>query len=737
MIKSYYTVTGMSCAACSASVEKAVSSLDGVNNASVNLTSGKLVVEYDEDKLCGKDIEFAITRIGFGVNMDSTDSNIMQKNRELRLMKRRLILSACFAVPLFYVSMGHMIGMRVPSFMEPSEFPFVYALVQLVLALGTMIAGYKFYIRGFKNLFVLRPNMDSLVAVGTGAAFVYGIILMADMLRNGTNHAHNLYFESVGVIITLIQLGKYLENRSKLRTNDAIVKLMELAPKKATVIKDGVKTEVDTQSIKVGDVVAVHPGEKIPVDGIVLNGTTTVDESMLTGESIAVSKEIGDRVFAGCINKYGYIEVSTSVECSGSVISQIVDMVEEASGSKPRIAHLADKICSVFVPCVIGCALLTAIVWMLLGSEAGYVIDRFISVLVVACPCALGLATPTAVIVAVGRAAGEGILVKDAQAMEHLSGVDTFVFDKTGTLTKGEPAITDLYIADGFEKELVLKYAMSAEAVSEHPLSDAVYEYAQNSGAEEMQIQDFRAVGGMGVYANIDGDEVLLGNVRFMKENNVLGNYEEIEQKYIIEGKTSIIMSINSRVAAVFAAQDTLKNSAKETVEKLGKHHETVLLTGDNAYVAKAMSKELGINQYVADVLPGEKAEKIKEIISKGHKTAMVGDGINDSVALAVSDVGIAVGSGTQVALEAADIVIMKDNLNDIVKAKNISLATIKNIRQNLFYAFIYNIILIPIAAGVFSFAGITISPMLGASAMALSSVSVVLNALRLKKIKL
>ncbi len=734
MKKSHFTVTGMSCAACSASVEKAVRSLDGVESFNINLTSGKLTVQFDEEILCERDIEFAITKIGFGVNHDNLKMNFKDKSLEVKKMKTRLILSAIFAVPLFYVSMGHMVGLPVPSFMDPGFNPLMYAVVQLVLAMGSMVVGYKFYTNGFKNLVLLRPNMDTLVCIGTGAAFIYGVYLTFHMHFNGTNHSHNLYFESVGVIITLILLGKYLENRSKLKTNDAIVKLMELTPAIATVIRNGEKTEVDIGDVVAGDRVCVLPGERIPVDGEVVSGSTTVDESMLTGESIPIEKNTGDKVYAGCINKYGYIEVMTTSNSDETLISQIVDMVEEASGSKPRIAHLADKICAVFVPCVILASVLTCTIWLLLGSEIAYAIDRFISVLVVACPCALGLATPTAVIVSVGKSAGEGILVKDAQVLEHLNAVDTFVFDKTGTLTMGEPSVTDLHVADGFDKKTVLEYAMSVETVSEHPLSDAIYEYALSNNVSEKEVSDFMTVGGRGVGATVDGKEILLGNIRFMQERNVTGNYIEISNEYTMAGKTIMILSVDGVFAAVFAAKDTLKPDAKKAIEELNRTYSTVLLTGDNSRVAKAMADELGIKQCISEVLPAQKADKIKELMADGKKVAMIGDGINDSVALTVADVGIAVGSGTQIAVEAADIVIMKDELADIIEAKRISCATIKNIKQNLFYAFAYNTLLIPVAAGVFGFAGIVFNPMIAATAMALSSVSVVLNALRLKK---
>ncbi len=735
MKKSRFTVTGMSCAACSASVERSVSALDGVQTASVNLASGKLTVTYDEDKLCAKDIEFAVTKIGFGVNYDNFRTNMENKTKQTKAMKRKLITSAVFVIPLFYISMGYMLGLPVPSAINPEYHPLNFAIAQIILAVGCMIAGYKFYTNGIKSLITGKPNMDTLVCIGTGAAFIYGIILTLDMHISGSNHSHNLYFESVGVIITLIMLGKFLENKSKLRTNDAIVKLMELTPKTATVIQNGEKKEVDVDSIKPGDIVAIMPGARIPVDGVVVKGNTNVDESMLTGEGIPVEKEPGSKIFAGCINKYGYIEVQCTVSMDNTVISQIVDMVEDASGSKPQIAHMADKICGIFVPVVISIAILTAIIWVIIGKDIGFAMDRFISVMVVACPCALGLATPTAVIVSVGRAASEGILIKDAQAIELLNSVDTFVFDKTGTLTVGEPKVTDFRCEPDFDSYEVLSYAMSAEAVSEHPLSDAVYEYALSHNAEEKEIESFNAVMG-GIRAVINGKTVLLGNIRLMKENNISGEYEIVANEYVNNGKTAMIISIDGVFAGTFAAGDTLKEESHKTVTELNRTSDTVLLTGDNALVANAMAKELGIKNCISEVLPNEKADKINELRQKGKRVAMVGDGINDSVALTVADVGIAVGSGTQIALESADIVIMKDDLYDIIEAKEISRATMKNIRQNLFYAFAYNTLLIPVAAGVFSFAGIYFNPMLAATAMALSSVSVVLNALRLKKKK-
>ncbi len=740
MKKSYFTVTGMSCAACSQSVERAVSALGGVINASVNLTTGKLSVEYDENKVTSNDIENTIIKIGFGVNHDNFEDNLNKKLSEIKSMRFRLIFSLIFALPLFYVSMGHMIGLPVPEFMNPRHSPLIFAFVQLILATMCMIAGYRFYTNGYKNLFALHPNMDTLVAVGTTAAFIYGAYLMYDMYVNpGVNHAHNLYFESVGVIITLIQLGKYLENRSKIRTNDAIIKLIELSPKKATVIRDGEKVEVDTRDIIKGDIVVILPGEKIPVDAVVVEGSTTVDESMLTGESIPVEKVKGSKVFAGCINRNGYIEAESTTTSEETVISRIITMVEEASGSKPKLAHLADKICAVFVPCVIGAAVLTAVIWTLVGAPFSQIVDRFITVLVVACPCALGLATPTAVIVSVGIAARESVLVKDAKALEQLNMADVFVFDKTGTLTYGKPKVTEFIMFNDFTMQEALEYALSLEEASSHPLSEAVCEYAREQGIKPRNTEFFESIAGRGLRAVIDDKEILIGNIRLMEENDVkLMCGEDITNTLISEGNTLMYLSIGGILSAVIAAKDTVKKSSKQTInmlKQMGK--KTVLLTGDNEGVAKAMAKELQIDECIWEVLPGAKADKIKEYKDKGKKVAMIGDGINDSVALTVADVGISVGSGTEIAIEAADIVIMKNELTDIVKAIKISNLAIRNIKQNLFYAFIYNTVLIPVAAGALTFLGITFNPMIAATAMALSSVSVLTNALRLKKIKL
>ena len=730
----------MSCAACSSSVERAVGNLNGVEEVNVNLTTGKLSVLYNEETISVSDIENTVLKIGFGVSKDTFEDNFDKKQNELKSMKNRLVFSLVFAIPLFYISMGHMAGLPVPKFMDPMQKPLTFALVQLVLALFCVVSGYRFYTVGYKKLFTLNPNMDSLVAVGTSAAFVYGLYLMYDMCVNkGINHSHNLYFESVGVIITLIQLGKYLENRSKLRTNDAILKLIELSPKKATVIRNGQKIQIDTRLILQGDVVVILPGEKIPVDAEVIDGTTTVDEAMLTGESVPVEKTVGSKVFAGCINKTGYIEAKALTTSEETVISKIISMVEEASGSKPKLALLADKICSIFVPCVMGISVLTLIIWLIVGAPFSVVVDRFISVLVVACPCALGLATPTAVIVSMGIAAREGILIKDAEALERLNLIDTLVFDKTGTLTMGTPRVTDVVTFNGFEKDDVLSYALTLEEASTHPLSEAVCTYAKENGILSKKAENLHTQYGKGLKATVNGKEVLLGSYRFMTENDISNMCgDDIAEKLTSEGNTLMYMSVEGVMAAIISAKDTLKPTSKKLMDILHSlNKKTVLLTGDNELSAKAVSKEIGVDECIWEVLPSDKADKIKELISNGKKVAMVGDGINDSVALTVADVGISVGTGTEIAIEAADVVIMKNDMTDIYKAIRISNLAIKNIKQNLFYAFIYNTILIPIAAGVFSFAGFTFNPMFAASAMALSSVSVVTNALRLKKIKL
>lgn len=739
MVKTDFTVTGMSCAVCAGNVEKTVAGLNGVKSASVNLATTKLTLEYDEKVITPEEIKKAVEEAGYGLNTDSFEQNYAGREHEVKVIFYKFLFSLIFTAPLFYISMGHMIGLPVPGIISPENYPLRYAVTQLVLSIGCVAVGYQFYTHGYKNLFRLHPNMDSLVAVGTSAAFLYGLYLVIDLAINSshTDNVHHLYFESVGVIITLILLGKYLENRSKLKTNDAIKKLIELTPKKATVLRDGQQVEVPVEEIIMGDIVLVSPGEKVSVDGEVIEGSSTIDESMLTGESIPVEKVPGDKVFAGCINKYGYLHVKATGVSGATLLSQIIRMVERASGSKPKIARLADTIAGVFVPAVIGIALLSALVWTLLGKDIAFVINIFISVLVIACPCALGLATPTAVIVSIGRAASMGILIKDASALEILHKVDTILFDKTGTLTIGEPRVTDVLPAEGFTRQELMQYAMSAEKVSEHPLGDAIVDLAVQEKIEGYPVESFEAVVGKGIRAAINGKEILLGNRKLMEDNNIAVTIDM--KKLASEGKTPILAAIGGRFAGAIAAMDQIKPDAIEAIaqiHKLGK--KTVVLTGDNKYVANAVAKQLGVDDVIYEVLPGDKANEVQKLQKQGQIVAMVGDGINDSVAITAADVGMTVGSGTEIALESADIVMMKNELMDIIKSIELSNITIRNIKQNLFFAFVYNTILIPVAAGVlYGLGGILLNPMIAACAMALSSVSVVSNALRIKTIKI
>ncbi len=739
MVKTEFTVTGMSCAVCAGNVEKTVGGLKGVKSASVNLATTKLTLEYDEKVITPEEIKRAVEEAGYGLNTDSFEQNYAGREHEVKVIFYKFLVSLIFTAPLFYISMGHMVGLPLPGIISPEYYPLRYAAIQLLLSLGSVAVGYQFYTHGYQNLFRLHPNMDSLVAVGTSAAFLYGLYLVIDLAvySSHTGNVHHLYFESVGVIITLILLGKYLENRSKLKTNDAIKKLIELAPKKATVLRDGKQVEVPVEEIVMGDIVLVSPGEKVSVDGEVAEGSSTIDESMLTGESIPVEKVPGDKVFAGCINKYGYLHVKATEVSGATLLSQIIRMVERASGSKPKIARLADKIAGVFVPTVIGIALLSALVWTLLGKDIAFVINIFISVMVIACPCALGLATPTAVIVSIGRAASMGILVKDASALEILHKVDTILFDKTGTLTIGEPRVTDVLPAEGFTRQQLMQYAMSAEKVSEHPLGDAIVDLAAQEKIEGYPVESFEAVVGKGIRAAIHGKEVLLGNRKLMEDNKIAVTIDM--KKLASEGKTPILAAIDGRFAGAIAAMDQIKPDAAEAIRQI--HHlgkKAVVLTGDNKYVANAVAKQLGVDDVIYEVLPGDKANEVQKLQKQGQIVAMVGDGINDSVAITAADVGMTVGSGTEIALESADIVIMKNQLMDIIKSIELSNITIRNIKQNLFFAFVYNTILIPVAAGVlYGLGGVLLNPMIAACAMALSSVSVVSNALRIKTIKI
>ena len=756
MIKEKYNVTGMSCAACSAKVEKTVSKLVGMDKASVNLLTNSMQVEYDEKKLSSKDIIKSVVDAGYGASLagdtkeKAKEKSIKKTNDDaISSMKFRLKVSIIFLAILMYFSMGSMIGLPLPNFLSGAGNPVGFALTQLLLVLPVMYVNRKYYISGFKSLSHFSPNMDTLVAVGTIAAFIYGVIaiyIMGYALNNNdinivTEYRKNLYFESVSMILTLITLGKFFETGSKARTTDAISKLIDLSPKRANVIRDGVEENILTEDVRVGDIVVIRPGESIPVDGIIIEGSTSVDESAITGESIPVQKYKGDKLIGATINKNGSVKIKASDVGEDTAISRIIALVEEASSSKAPIAKMADKVAGVFVPVVMGIALVTFIVWLVLGYDFSFALNRAIAVLVISCPCSLGLATPVAIMVGTGKGAENGILIKSADALETTHSIDTVVLDKTGTVTKGKPVVTDIIGFDIDENEF-LKLAASVESASEHPLAEAIVEKAKEKNLAISLPKDFRAQSGRGIRADIDGKKIVAGNEQAIKET--VGNdtgFDTVFDKgneLASQGKTPMYFMADNKLIGIIAVADTIKDDSKEAIEALkARDIDVVLLTGDHKNTATAIAKQAGINKVIAEVLPTDKEEHVRKLMEAGHKVAMVGDGINDSPALARADVGIAIGAGTDVAIESADIVLMHSSLNDVATAIDLSKAVIRNIKQNLFWAFFYNSVGIPLAAGVFYLSlGWKLSPMFGAAAMGMSSVCVVSNALRLRGFK-
>ena len=756
MIKEKYNVTGMSCAACSAKVEKTVSKLAGMDKASVNLLTNSMQVEYDEKKLSSKDIIKSVVDAGYGASLagdtkeKAKDKSIKKTNDDaISSMKFRLKVSIIFLAILMYFSMGSMIGLPLPNFLSGAGNPVGFALTQLLLVLPVMYVNRKYYISGFKSLSHFSPNMDTLVAVGTIAAFTYGVIaiyIMGYALNNNdinivTEYRKNLYFESVSMILTLITLGKFFETGSKARTTDAISKLIDLSPKRANVIRDGVEENILTEDVRVGDIVVIRPGESIPVDGIIIEGSTSVDESAITGESIPVQKDKGDKLIGATINKNGSVKIKASEVGEDTAISRIIALVEEASSSKAPIAKMADKVAGVFVPVVMGIALVTFIVWLVLGYDFSFALNRAIAVLVISCPCSLGLATPVAIMVGTGKGAENGILIKSADALETTHSIDTVVLDKTGTVTKGKPVVTDIIGFDIDENEF-LKLAASVESASEHPLAEAIVEKAKEENLTFSSPENFTAKSGRGIRADIDGKKIVAGNEQAIRET--VGNDTRFDTVFdkgnelALQGKTPMYFMADNKLIGIIAVADTIKDDSKEAIEALkARDIDVVLLTGDHKNTATAIAKQAGINKVIAEVLPTDKEEHVRKLMEAGHKVAMVGDGINDSPALARADVGIAIGAGTDVAIESADIVLMHSSLNDVATAIDLSKAVIRNIKQNLFWAFFYNSVGIPLAAGVFYLSlGWKLSPMFGAAAMGMSSVCVVSNALRLRGFK-
>ena len=774
-MKERFDVTGMTCSACSSHVEKSVSKLTGVENVSVNLLTNSMQVEFDENKLDTAGIIKAVEDAGYGAavkdehaksgkktsgqsdSQENSGLSVVEQN--VKNMKKRLIVSLIFWIPLMYVSMGHMIyqWLNIPmppftmNFLHGNENAITYAFTQFLLLLPILIANQKYFKNGFKTLWHRSPNMDSLIAIGAGAAILYGIFAIyrigyamghGDMMVIH-QYAHDLYFESAGTILTLITIGKYLETKSKGKTSEAITKLLNLAPKTVTVVRDGVEQVIDATDVEKGEIFLVKPGESVAVDGIVLEGKSSFDESAITGESIPVPKQEGDTIVSASMNKSGLIRAKATKVGEDTTIAQIIRLVEEASSSKAPIAKMADKIAGVFVPTVITIALITGIIWLISGATFEFAMSTAIAVLVISCPCALGLATPVAIMVGTGKGAENGILIKSGDALETAHQIDTVVLDKTGTITQGKPVVTDIICAAGknADKTQLLQIAGSLEKGSEHPLAEAIVNYCVTNNISLEKVTDFNALFGKGIEGTVSGTHYYAGNEKMMKEKGISLSTEQKNQIQALakQGRTPLLFADEKQFLGIVAVADVVKPTSKEAVQKFrdyGIH--VIMLTGDNEVTAQAIKEQVGIDEVIAGVLPTQKEEKISALKQAGHKVAMIGDGVNDAPALASADVGIAIGAGTDVAIESADIVLMKNDLLDAVGAVKLSKAVIRNIKENLFWAFFYNSIGIPLAAGVlYPLFQIKLNPMFGAAAMSLSSVCVVSNALRLRWVKL
>ena len=733
-----YKVEGMTCSACSNRVERVTKKMLGVQDSVVNLTTEKLTITVDEDLVTYGDIKRTVEKAGYKLVREEEVKDEKKKRSDKDKLLIRFIASAIFTVPLLIVTMGHMVGMPLPHIIDPMMNPMNFAVFQLVLTVPVMAIGYRFYYVGTKNLIKLSPNMDSLITVGTLAAFIYSLFGTYKIYSGDSSYAMHLYYEAAVTILTLITLGKYLETVSKGKTSEAIKKLMGLVPKTATIIRDEKEIVIPIDEVIVGDIILVKPGEKLPVDGEVIEGATAIDESMLTGESIPVEKTIGSKVVGASINKTGFIKYRATRVGKDTALAQIIKLVEDAQGSKAPIAKMADVISSYFVPIVIGLAIFAAIAWLIAGETPVFALTIFISVLVIACPCALGLATPTAIMVGTGKGAENGVLIKGGEALEITHKVDTIVFDKTGTITEGKPKVTDI-ITKNYSEEEILAIAASAEKGSEHPLGEAIVREAEEKKLEFKTIENFSAIPGHGIKVDIEGKTIFLGNLKLMSENSIeVGQLEKESDRLADEGKTPMYIAIDNNLEGIVAVADTVKPSSKEAIENL--HNmgiKVAMITGDNKKTADAIAKQVGIDIVLSEVLPEDKANEVKKLQGENRKVAMVGDGINDAPALAQADIGIAIGTGTDVAIESADIVLMKGDLRDVSTAIKLSKATIRNIKQNLFWAFGYNVLGIPVAMGVLHiFGGPLLNPMIAAAAMSLSSVSVLTNALRLKRFK-
>ena len=741
-------IGGMTCASCVKAVERAVKKLDGVESVQVNLATEKATISYEVGKVKMYEIKNAIEKAGFKVleieKKQSVDEDKLRKEKEMKTLLTKFIVSAIFAIPLFYIAMGHMIPkpigpLPLPKIINPDINPLNFALTQLFLTIPIVIAGNKFFSKGVKSMIAKAPTMDSLITIGSSAALIYSLYSLYLITQGDTMAVHHMYFESAGVIITLVLLGKYFESRAKGKTGEAIKKLMGLSPKTAIIVKDDKEIEIPIEEVEVGDIIIVKPGSKIPVDGTVIEGHTSVDESMLTGESIPVEKNIGSSVVGASINKNGTIKFKAEKVGSDTAISQIIKLVEDAQGSKAPIAKLADIIAGYFVPVVVVIAIVAGLAWFISGKDVVFSLTVFIAVLVIACPCALGLATPTAIMVGTGKGAENGILIKGGEALETTHKINTIVFDKTGTITEGKPVVTDIITANNITEDELLKIAASAEKSSEHPLGEAIVRKCEEKNLGFYNVDKFMAIPGHGIEVIIENKDVLLGNIKLMKDKSIdIENLDIESDKLACEGKTPMYIAVNNKIAGIIAVADILKENSAKAIKKLHEMGiEVAMITGDNKKTAQAIASQVGIDRVLAEVLPQDKSSEVKKLQEEGKFVAMVGDGINDAPALAQADIGIAIGSGTDVAMESADIVLMRSDLLDVPIAIRLSKSTMTNIKENLFWAFGYNVIGIPIAAGVlYLFGGPLLNPVIAALAMAFSSTSVLLNALRLKRFK-
>ena len=745
-------IDGISCQACVAKIERKLSRTDGVEKALVNISNNMADIEYDEKEIKASEIMKIIEKLGYTPKRredlkDKEEALRAEKKLKSELTKSKIAI--VLSLILMYISMSHMFGLPVPHIIYPVDHIFNYVAIQFIIAVTVMIIGKRFYKVGFRQLFMLSPNMDSLVAVGTSSAFIYSLYISYKIFADNNIHLmHSLYYESAAMIIAFVMLGKYLETLSKGKASAAIKKLVNFQAKKANIIRNGEIVEIDINEVSKGDIVFIKPGEKIPVDGTIIEGHSTIDEAMITGESIPVEKLENDKVYSGSINKDGALKVVVNATEGETLISKIAKLVEDAQMTKAPIARLADKVSLIFVPTVIFIAIFAALLWWFLikynvvsvsQNHFEFVLTIFISILIIACPCSLGLATPTAIMVGTGKGAELGILIKSGEALEKLNEIDTIVFDKTGTLTEGTPKVIDIVsIGNALSKDEILKIAASMEVNSEHPLGKAVYDEAKEKNVELYEVKKFLSISGRGVIGEIEEKKYLLGNKKLLLDNGISNLHEEEIHRYELEGKTTILLADEEKLIAFITLADVVRNESIKLIEKLKKENiKTYMLTGDNERTAKVIAKKLGIDDVIAEVSPEDKYKKVKDLQEQGRKVVMVGDGVNDSPALAQADVGMAIGSGTDIAIESADIVLMSKDIETILTAIRLSKATIKNIKENLFWAFFYNSCGIPIAGGLlYLFTGHLLNPMIAGLAMGLSSVSVVTNALRLKRFK-